>query len=97
MHKIIAGAAQGSFGVEVAKLASIPEAIILRATQLLKSMEHPTLITQSYHNKEQHILKNESMQKRYTELAAQIDAIDLDTISPRQAFDLLWNIKKTLH
>ncbi len=97
LHKIIAGAAQGSFGVEVAKLANLPEAITLRATQLLQSMEQPTLTTQTHHNKEQLFLENEALQKKYTELVSQIDVIDFDTISPRQAFDLLWNIKKTLH
>lgn len=43
LHKIIKGSAAGSFGIEVAKLAQLPPAIIKRATQLLATLENPMM------------------------------------------------------
>ena len=47
LHKIIAGVADGSFGLEVAALAQVPEAIITRARAILDELtlqpHHPQL------------------------------------------------------
>jgi DNA mismatch repair ATPase MutS len=37
LHKIVKGAAQGSFGIEVAQLAQLPPAVITRAREILSS------------------------------------------------------------
>ncbi len=39
LHKIEPGVAQGSFGLEVAKLAKLPESLIARAKEILTSLE----------------------------------------------------------
>lgn len=38
LHKIIPGVAHGSFGIEVAKVAQLPKALILRAEEILKKL-----------------------------------------------------------
>ncbi|MFA5074805.1 MAG: hypothetical protein WC436_01765, partial [Candidatus Babeliales bacterium] len=40
LHKIAAGVSGGSFGIEVAKLALLPESIIKRAEKILKDLEN---------------------------------------------------------
>ena len=40
LHKIIKGTTDGSFGIEVAKLASLPDEVILRAEQILKELQN---------------------------------------------------------
>jgi DNA mismatch repair protein MutS len=37
MHNLIAGSAESSFGVEVAKIAGMPQALIARAYEILSS------------------------------------------------------------
>ena len=39
LHRIIAGGADDSYGIEVAKLAGVPDEVIRRAKQILKSLE----------------------------------------------------------
>jgi DNA mismatch repair protein MutS len=39
LHKIIPGVAEGSFGIDVAKLANVPNAIIQRATHILENFD----------------------------------------------------------
>lgn len=39
LHKILPGVADGSFGLEVAKLANLPQDLIKRATNILKDLE----------------------------------------------------------
>jgi len=41
LYKVIKGVADGSFGVEVAKLAQLPDAVILRAEQILSELSVP--------------------------------------------------------
>ncbi len=38
LHKILKGVAPGSFGIEVAKVAKLPEKLILRAQEILKTL-----------------------------------------------------------
>lgn len=39
LHKILRGTAEGSFGIEVAKLAQLPKGVIARAEEILKQLE----------------------------------------------------------
>ena len=42
LRKIVRGAADDSYGIEVAKLAGLPEAVISKAKGYLKELEGPT-------------------------------------------------------
>lgn len=50
-HKIIKGSASKSYGVHVAKLAGIPESVVNRANEILKSFEENNSISNSKDNK----------------------------------------------
>lgn len=103
MYKILPGVADGSFGVEVAKLAELPSQVIKRAQMLLEDLQHhsPQI---SYRAAE--IDKNEyainlkqqlevlrgQLNQAHARLAT-LESIDYDNLSPKQAFDILWKLR----
>lgn len=40
LHKVVAGAADRSYGIQVGKLAGLPKAVIIRATEVLEHLEN---------------------------------------------------------
>ncbi len=50
LHKIAKGIAQGSFGLEVAKLAQLPQEIIKRADDILKKMQNKSNVLNNQQN-----------------------------------------------
>ncbi|MFA6065898.1 MAG: DNA mismatch repair protein MutS [Candidatus Babeliaceae bacterium] len=102
LHKIIPGVAQGSFGLEVAKKAYIPERIIDRARVIMSELntQHPphaasASSTNAYMQeleKTCNALKKEVAQ--YKKIVAEMQSIDYDALSPRQAFDILWRLRQ---
>ncbi|MCK4651449.1 DNA mismatch repair protein MutS [Candidatus Babeliales bacterium] len=104
LHKITPGVSGGSFGIEVAKLAHLPEKVIERAVKLLKKMEEQTKffsgqkILQKQVNMFHDSLneKINVMQKKlfeYENIFHKLENINLEELSPKKAFDLLWEIK----
>lgn len=106
LYKIIKGVADGSFGIEVAKLAQLPLPIITRSHELVhKLVALSQNINQSaptFH--EQLIEENSQLRVTVNQLEQQIkegrglkkmlQAVDYDQLSPKQAFDLLWRLKE---
>lgn len=111
LYKVIPGVADGSFGVEVARLAQVPDAIIKRAEQiltLLDAAEHSIALGGQHNSHNQYAaavstqsekqlqatikqLEQELFQAQ-TQLQ-QLRDVDLDELSPKKAFDLIWAIK----
>ncbi len=103
LYKIIEGVADGSFGIEVAKLANLPELVIQRAkeyVQILTHQEHAhTQFTPAVHSDSQLIAENKKLsaqlaqfQKQHA-LLSELQQLSLDELTPKQAFDLLWRWK----
>lgn len=96
LYKILPGIADGSFGLEVAKLAQIPPTIIARAHEVIGAFNHTSVkIEQADSNQEQ--LQHEQNTKeiaRYKEYCAKLNAINMEQITPRQALDILWSLKE---
>ncbi len=102
MHKVEQGSASGSFGLQVAKLAGVPQQVINLAKQKLKQLEYeaslipeqnkidsptsvpPMPIQLGIDMPESHWLLNE------------VESIDLDSLSPRDAQALLYKWKAKL-
>ncbi|MCK5632535.1 DNA mismatch repair protein MutS, partial [bacterium] len=109
LYTMVQGVADGSFGLEVAKLAQLPHELVARADAIL----HELIITQkSLKNGKKDITiepavidfsKNREMQVEidrlkkvvYTQdcVLKKIKNIDYDDLSPKKAFDLLWDLK----
>lgn len=92
LHKIVPGVAPSSFGIEVAKLAQLPVAVVSRATQLLAELQaqHTTVTHAPAAPVEKPIMV------RYQQLMEHILAVDNNNLTPKQAFDLIWHLKEQL-
>ncbi len=91
LRKIVRGGANKSFGIEVAKLAGVPEEVLNRANEISKSLE---LANEKL---DLNIFKERKTQaQENTKLAVNllniIKDIDINRISPIQAFDILGDL-----
>ena len=87
LHKIARGSANRSFGIEVAKLAGLPEELISRAKQVLveRESDKPAVAVSSQELK---IDTNANV----AEVINVLKEMDMDTISPIMAFGTLQNL-----
>ncbi len=99
LYKMIHGSADGSFGIEVAKLARIPKPIIDRAEELLSAFveKEKTGISGDQmriieENKKLHTICAQSEKTRL--LIEQLQQMNIDEMSAKQALDLLWQWKQ---
>ena len=115
-HRLfLRGVADGSFGVEVAKLAQLPGQVVARAEQILMALsdaerrQSPAAAISSSSDRlvneyerlmrERDALRIElartQAQLRSQEaVCAALASVDYNELSPKKAFDLLWQFKK---
>lgn len=88
LHKIVKGVSDGSFGLEVARLANLPGAVTQRAGDILKQFasEHHLQIQPA-----KTLPKNEQ-----SKIEKALLSIDLDNLTPKAAFDLIWSLRGQL-
>ena len=94
MHAVQEGAASKSFGLQVAQLAGVPKAVINRAKQRLTELENkqtPSILPAQSENFQQLSLVAEDHPAIDT-----LRDIDVNNLSPKQALDLLFELKELL-
>jgi len=90
LHAVKAGPANQSYGLQVASLAGVPRAVIRRARRYLASLE-----TQQVSSHPQTQLPFTSAPEPESDpLCEALDGIDPDCLSPRDALDALYALKK---
>ncbi len=98
MHKVVKGAVDKSYGINVAKLANIPLDVILRAKDLLQKLEehrkydHDKLSIKNY----QTPLLYDSKTEKETIALDKIKEANIDEMSPLEAINLLDELKRLL-
>lgn len=95
LRKIVPGAADDSYGVEVAKLAGLPDKLITRARQILKQLEseNPAPVRQTRAAEDEQI----SMLDMHTdELRRALEAVTVETLTPIEAMNILYKLKQLL-
>ncbi len=92
LRRVVKGGADESFGIEVAKLAGVPDSVIKRAYEILKTLEE-----QSDKPKALKILPLE-VEASYNsaEVIKQLADTDLQTLSPLEALNLLNDLQNKL-
>lgn len=85
LRKIMRGGVNRSFGIEVASLAGVPEAVTDRAKQILKQIESGDKEFEA-----RHCEREEEIGRSETETI--LSEIDLNSISPMQAFLILGDL-----
>ncbi|MBR1735333.1 MAG: DNA mismatch repair protein MutS, partial [Alphaproteobacteria bacterium] len=101
-HKIIDGIADKSYGIHVASIAGVPKNVIKRAKDLLKKFEnndmnnlHTSMMDSLFDFEEENQQKNISINEdpKITELKTRIAKININSITPMQAMNILFEIK----
>lgn len=97
MHKIIDGSADRSYGIHVAQLAGIPANVTQRAKDILASLQNKNSHTQR-HADDLPLFSNtppetKNEDKTYDDVRNKLKAINPDHLSPREALDILYDLK----
>ena len=93
LRKIVKGSGDKSYGIQVAKMAGLPNSIIQRAKEILiHKFENNDEIIETLIN--DNLLKDESQNNNLNFLADEINAINIDEITPMEALRILNDIKK---
>lgn len=96
LHKIVEGGTDNSYGIEVAKLAGLPPKVIEASKQTLKGMEYGSKIDLEKQLREEEESEEQvdfSAISRNTAIQT-IRNLDLDNMTPREAFAQLEELKK---
>ncbi len=94
LHKVEEGAATMSYGIQVAQLAGIPKAVVQLAKRKLQQLENQTLtVTPQNDLFASNITPEEPPMHP---LVAALDRIQPDDLTPKQALELLYSLKKQL-
>jgi DNA mismatch repair protein MutS len=91
MHSIEEGAASKSFGLQVAQLAGVPKVVINRAKQRLNELEsqkQPSLLPE-----QTDIFEAPQLSGADSKTLEMLDSLDVNDLSPKQALDLLFELK----
>lgn len=100
LHKICKGVAQGSFGIEVARMAHLPQEVVVRAQELIATLHKQARLQESIkhdqrESQEDHVFQLQEELAYYKKYVARLKTIDFNTLSPKQAFDILWEYKES--
>ena len=97
LHEVVPGAADRSYGIQVAKLAGLPPSVVKRARQVLAGLEASrssssldALPLFSYEPREP------PSAPAPDELRAALAALDPDAMSPREALEALYKLKRLI-
>ena len=100
LRKIVRGATDDSYGIEVAKLAGIPGEVVRRARKILADIEEgtgrPSAPVTAPAAPAEPDLFGAVRSSEAEEAAAKIRAVDLNTLTPIEAMNLLFELKKML-
>ncbi len=97
LRKIVPGATDDSYGVEVAKLAGLPNAVVQRAREILQELEQEGGVVRTtpvYTEPDDQI----SLQDlRSQQIQEALSALSVETLTPIEAMNELYKLKKMLN
>lgn len=97
LRRIVRGGADGSYGIEVAKLAGIPQSVVTRARAILRDLEEngvPAPVVSVVHEEQDDQISFESGMN--SEVIEELKMLDVNTLTPIEALTKLYEIKKKL-
>ncbi|MBQ8391642.1 MAG: DNA mismatch repair protein MutS [Clostridia bacterium] len=103
LRRIVRGGTDDSFGIEVAKLAGVPESVIKRAKEVLKTVEGETRGSEAGSKiaSKMETESGDSMQIGFADMGSNklrdaLKAIDVTTLTPIEAMNKLYELQKLL-
>lgn len=89
-YRVIEGKADKSYGINVAKLAHLPKVVLDRASQLLLNFKNQD----NNQNYQPSLFVMDQVQPEKSQLLQQLQELDIDSMTPRDALDCLYELKK---
>ena len=94
LHQLTQGVAESSYGIQVAKMAGLPEKVIISAKNILKNLEKS-------HNSSDNIISQKKInfqqkEPQISKLEEKINKMNLNNITPLEALNLLNKLKNEL-
>lgn len=97
LRRIVRGPADDSYGIEVAKLAGVPNEVIQRAKEILKELiqlsAENASVSQLHFGSSALTLQQ---QEAPSELLEALERVDVETLTPIEALNLLYKLKELL-
>jgi DNA mismatch repair protein MutS len=106
LRKIVSGRSDRSYGIQVARLAGLPGSVVARAQEILAGLERdeasrggrPTLSTAAGGPSTAQLglfaVPEERASTKADNIVSRLDQVDIDNTTPRQALELLADLKK---
>ena len=89
-YRVVEGKADKSYGINVAKLAHLPKVVLDRASQLLSNFESQD----NNQNYQPSLFVMDQVQPEKSKLLQQLQELDIDSMTPRDALDCLYELKQ---
>ena len=101
LRRIVPGGADESYGIEVAKLAGLPEWIIKRAKEVLKDLDNNKTkssapVKPSKQKADKDDLQIPILSSSSNAVTEKLNSIDLNTLTPIEAMNVLFELKKMI-
>jgi DNA mismatch repair protein MutS len=104
LRKIVRGGADGSYGIQVARLAGLPEKVLERAKEILNELEEADISKNERRNKknksdipgQMDIFALNAPNKDETDVINYIKNINISTLTPLEALNTLDSLQKKL-
>lgn len=96
LRKIVRGSADKSFGIQVAKLAGLPDWIVQRAKEILNRLESSDInrdMLTSNHTSQQISLFAAGGDAAAEDVMGELISLDVDSLTPMQAMNILNDLK----
>ena len=98
LRKIVRGSTDDSYGIEVAKLAGIPNDVIKRAKEVLATVEQTSKALSTSHaepkEKDDTLISFDDCINE--QIIEELKRVDINTLSPYEAMSFLFDIKKRI-
>ncbi len=96
LRKIIPGATDDSYGIEVAKLAGLPNTVVARAREILEELEAEGGVIRAAATATQADDQISMMDLSSQQVCQALEAIHVETLTPIEAMNELYKLKKML-
>ena len=98
LRKIVRGGTDDSYGIEVAKLAGVPSDVVKRAKEILAEIESdkPAVRIEKKEQSLEYDLFSGITESKESEVADSLRSVDINTLTPIEAMNLLFELKKKL-
>ena len=97
LRKIVPGATDDSFGIEVAKLAGIPSKVVARAREILEQLEQDGTPVPTHVSREEPEDQMSMLDLRSQQVCDALSRINVETLTPIEAMNELYKLKNMLN